>query len=78
MRIDLGFEANDSPASRQMRRALDQNLVAKRFAVEAYSQLVALGEKYDRATLRLVKVALAVEQEHAEILTTLIEDLKKP
>jgi rubrerythrin len=57
-------------------RALSRNLDAERFAIDAYRRLAAQGENYDKATLRLVKVALAVEEEHAEILTAIIENLR--
>jgi len=57
-------------------RALSRNLVAERFAIDAYRRIAEHGENYDRATLRLVKVALAVEEEHAEILSAIIENLR--
>jgi bacterioferritin len=57
-------------------RALTRNLVAERFAIDAYRRIAEHGENYDKATLRLVKVALAVEEEHAEILSTIIENLR--
>ena len=57
-------------------RALSRNLIAERFAIDAYRKIAAQGENYDKATLRLVKVALAVEEEHAEILSTIIENLR--
>lgn len=57
-------------------RALSQNLMAERFAIDAYRKIAEQGEKYDKATLRLIKVALAVEEEHAEILSTIIENLR--
>jgi bacterioferritin (cytochrome b1) len=57
-------------------RALTRNLVAERFAIDAYRRIAEQGENYDRATLRLVKVALAVEEEHAEILAAIIENLR--
>jgi rubrerythrin len=57
-------------------RALSQNLIAERFAIDAYRRIAEHGDKYDKATLRLVKVALAVEEEHAEILSRIIENLR--
>jgi bacterioferritin (cytochrome b1) len=57
-------------------RALSRNLLAERFAIDAYRKIAEHGENYDKATLRLVKVALAVEEEHAEILSTIIENLR--
>ena len=57
-------------------RALSQNLMAERFAIGAYRKIAAHGQRYDKATLRLIKVALAVEEEHAEILANIIENLR--
>ena len=57
-------------------RALSRNLVAERFAIDAYRTIAAQGENYDRATLRLVKVALAVEEEHVQILSAIIHNLR--
>jgi bacterioferritin (cytochrome b1) len=57
-------------------RALSRNLLAERFAIDAYRKIAEGGENYDKATLRLVKVALAVEEEHAQILSAIIENLR--
>ena len=56
--------------------ALSQNLLAERFAIDAYRKIAENANNCDKATLRLVKVALAVEEEHAEILSTLLENLR--
>jgi bacterioferritin (cytochrome b1) len=58
-------------------RALSQNLIAERFAIDAYRKIAEHGDRYDKATLRLVKVALAVEEEHAEILCKIIDNLRR-
>ena len=57
-------------------RALSRNLVAEQFAIDAYRTIAAHGENYDKATLRLVKVALAVEEEHVHILSAIIHNLR--
>ena len=57
-------------------RALSRNLVAERFAIDAYRTIAAQSENYDKATLRLVKVALAVEEEHVQILSAIIRNLR--
>jgi bacterioferritin (cytochrome b1) len=57
-------------------QALSQNLLAERFAIDAYRKIAQNAGNCDKATLRLVKVALAIEEEHAEILSTLIENLR--
>ncbi|MDP9010992.1 MAG: hypothetical protein M3N91_20210 [Pseudomonadota bacterium] len=67
---------SDAPAQSIFSHALSQNLMAERFAIDAYRKIAEHGHNYDRATLRLIKVALAVEEEHAEILSTLIENLR--
>ncbi|HEY2779515.1 MAG TPA: hypothetical protein VGI90_01980 [Steroidobacteraceae bacterium] len=66
----------DYPEQSLFGRALSRNLVAERFAIDAYRRIAEQGENYDKATLRLVKVALAVEEEHAEILSAIIENLR--
>ena len=57
-------------------RALSRNLIAERFAIDAYRKIAEQGDNYDKATLRLVRVALAVEEEHAEILSAIMENLR--
>jgi bacterioferritin len=71
-----GDSAEKSAESSVLKRALSQNLLAERFAIEAYRKIVEHGENYDQATMRLAKVALAVEEEHAEILSAIIENLR--
>jgi bacterioferritin len=67
---------SEAPEQSVFGRALSRNLLAERFAIDAYRKIAEGGENYDQATLRLVKVALAVEEEHAEILSTIIENLR--
>jgi hypothetical protein len=66
----------EAPEPSVFSRALSRNLMAERFAIDAYRKIAEHGHKYDKATLRLIKVALAVEEEHAEILSTIIENLR--
>ena len=70
----------DEPALRPdpsgFSQALSRNLLAERFAIDAYRKIAQNADNCDRATLRLVKVALAVEEEHAEILSTIMENLR--
>ena len=65
-----------APEQSVFSRALSQNLLAEQFAIDVYRKIAENGDKYDKATLRLIKVALAVEEEHAEILSTIIENLR--
>jgi bacterioferritin (cytochrome b1) len=75
-RSEAGESMPTSPDHSVFGRALSRNLLAEKFAIDAYRKIAAGGENYDRATLRLVKVALAVEEEHAEILAAIIENLR--
>jgi len=71
------LQADAQPAEQSVfGRALSQNLIAERFAIDAYRKIAEHGDKYDKATMRLVKVALAVEEEHVEILSRIIENLR--
>jgi bacterioferritin (cytochrome b1) len=69
-------EPSALPEQSGFSQALSRNLLAERFAIDAYRKIAEQAENYDKATLRLVKVALAVEEEHAEILSTIIENLR--
>ena len=75
---DTPFPGSSATAANQsgFSRALSRNMLAERFAIEAYRKIAEHGENYDKATLRLVKVALAVEEEHAEILSAIMENLR--
>ena len=54
---------------------LQENLVAERVAIESYSEMIRyIGDK-DPTTRRLLESILAVEEEHAEDLKTLLETL---
>jgi bacterioferritin len=54
---------------------LQENLVAERVAIESYSEMVRyIGDK-DPTTRRLLEAILAVEEEHADDLKTLLETL---
>jgi bacterioferritin (cytochrome b1) len=75
-RSEAGESMPMSPDQSVFGRALSRNLLAEQFAIDAYRKIAEGGENYDRATLRLVKVALAVEEEHAEILAAIIENLR--
>ena len=81
----MGFDLDRSEATESestpldqsvFNRALSRNLLAERFAIDAYREIAERGQHCDKATLRLVKVALAVEEEHAEILAAIMENLR--
>jgi rubrerythrin len=73
---DAVWLQTDAPEESVFGRALSKNLLAERFAIDAYRKIAEHGHKYDKATLRLIRVALAVEEEHAEILSNIIENLR--
>jgi bacterioferritin (cytochrome b1) len=75
-RSEVAESAPTPPDQTVFSRALSRNLLAERFAIDAYRKIAESGQNYDKATLRLVKVALAVEEEHAEILSAIIENLR--
>jgi bacterioferritin (cytochrome b1) len=72
MGLDVEIDGGDQVEATVFRRALARNLVAQRFAIDAYRQIAEHSHNHGRASLRLAKVALAVEEEHAEILSSLI------
>jgi bacterioferritin len=54
---------------------LQEDLIAERVAIESYSEMIRyIGDK-DPTTRRLLEATLAVEEEHAEDLKTLLETL---
>jgi bacterioferritin (cytochrome b1) len=60
---------------------LEENLISERANIDSYRRIAAGGKPDDEAALRLVRVVLAVEEEHAEILSTVrdtLRDLKSP
>jgi bacterioferritin len=54
---------------------LKEDLVAERVAIESYSEMIRYVGDKDPTTRRLLESILAVEEEHAEDLKTLLETL---
>ena len=54
---------------------LKEDLVAERIAIESYSEFVRYLGDDDPTTKRLMEGILAVEEEHADDLKTLLETL---
>jgi bacterioferritin len=54
---------------------LEEDLVAERVAIESYSEMIRYVGENDPTTRRLLESILAVEEEHAEDLKTLLEQL---
>lgn len=73
MGFDLELDGSAQRDDSLFSRALARNLEAQRFAISAYREIAAQSGTHGRASLRLARVALAVEEEHAEILSSLIQ-----
>ncbi len=56
---------------------IKENLVAERVAIESYSEMIRYLGEDDPTTKRLLEGILAVEEEHAEDLSGLIDHLKR-
>ncbi|HKZ10704.1 MAG TPA: ferritin-like domain-containing protein [Rhodanobacteraceae bacterium] len=54
---------------------IKENLVAERIAIETYSEMVRYLGSDDPTTRRMMEEILAVEEEHAEDMSTLLEQL---
>ncbi|HTU68542.1 MAG TPA: ferritin-like domain-containing protein [Steroidobacteraceae bacterium] len=60
-----------------LRAMLEADLVAERIAIESYREMVTFIGAKDPTTRRLMESILAQEEEHAEDLVDLLEDLPK-
>ncbi|HOX72040.1 MAG: ferritin-like domain-containing protein [Dokdonella sp.] len=56
---------------------IKENLVAERIAIDSYREIVAYLGTADSTTRRIMEGILAVEEEHAEDMSTLLEQLGK-
>jgi len=84
--VQLGGEPDFSPdtltqrshaeydESSDLKDMIRANLVAERVAIESYSQMITLVGDKDTTTRRLFEEILADEQEHAEELTTWLDE----
>jgi bacterioferritin len=57
---------------------IKENLVAERIAIDSYREMIAFCGNDDPTTRRMLEGILAMEEEHAEDLVTLLQDLDKP
>ena len=53
-----------------------EDLVAERVAIESYREMITYLAENDPTTQRMLKEILAVEEEHADDLASLLEDFK--
>jgi bacterioferritin len=54
---------------------IKENLVAERIAIESYSEMIRYFSDNDPTTRRMIEEILAVEEEHAEDLSTWLKDM---
>ncbi len=54
---------------------IKENLIAERIAIESYREMIGYLGDHDPTTQRLLKSILAVEEEHAEDLSSLLEGM---
>jgi bacterioferritin len=60
-----------------LRAMLESDLLAERIAIESYREMITFIGQRDPTTRRLLESILAQEEEHAEDLVDLLEDLPK-
>ena len=60
-----------------LRAMLEADLIAERIAIESYREMVTFVGTKDPTSRRLLEAILAQEEEHAEDLVDLLEDLPK-
>lgn len=85
---ELGGEPNFSPDGLSSRShaeympgdslvsMIKEDLIAERIAIESYRELVAYLGNNDPTTQRMIKEILAMEEEHADDMASLLEGLK--
>jgi bacterioferritin len=85
---ELGGEPDFSPDSLSIRShaeyipgdslvsMIKENLIAERIAVESYREMVDFLANNDPTTQRMIKEILAVEEEHADDMASLLEGLR--
>lgn len=86
--MQLGGEPDFNPASltershaeyvagKNLREMITENLVAERIAVDSYREIVVYLGDDDPTTRRLFEEILAQEEEHADDMADLLQDLK--
>jgi bacterioferritin len=58
-----------------LRQMVEENLVAERIAVASYTEMIAWLGQGDPTTRRMLEGILAVEEEHAEDLASMLDDV---
>jgi bacterioferritin len=87
--VQLGGEPNFDPTGLTARshaeyvegdsleEMIKEDLVAERIAIESYREMIAYMEGRDSTTRRMLEGILAVEEEHAEELASMMEDVRE-
>ena len=85
--VQLGGEPNLNPAGLASRshaeygsgadleQMLTDDLIAERIAIEAYGEMIAYLDGKDPTTRRMLEGILAVEEQHAEEIASMLDDL---
>ena len=85
--VELGGEPNFSPdgladrshaeyvEGKSLKDMIKENLVAERIAIESYREMIGYLGGQDPTTQRMLKEILAMEEEHAEDLSSLMEGM---
>jgi len=85
--IELGGEPNFSPiglsershaeyvAGDTLSEMIKEDLIAERIAIESYREMIAYLNENDPTTQRMLKEILAMEEEHAEDLASLLANV---
>lgn len=63
--------------STSLRKMLEADMIAERIAIESYREMITFIGAKDPTTRRLLESILAQEEEHADDLVDLLEDLPK-
>lgn len=58
-----------------LKQMIKENLIAERIAIESYREMINFISNTDPTTRRIIEDILAVEEEHAEELATLNDDV---
>ena len=86
--IELGGEPNFSPVGLSERShaeyvegdtlnaMIKEDLIAERIAIESYREMIAYLADQDPTTQRMLKDILAIEEEHADDLASLLQGMK--
>jgi len=87
--VQLGGEPNFNPSGlvershseyrlgKDLQEMIRENLVAERIAIDSYREIIVYLSDNDPTTRRLMEEILAKEEEHADDLANLLEDLGK-